>query len=70
MGRRAARTFQGLTLDQVDVVLLGQEAGFAPSHQAFQVAMVRVKVELGALKHGERDHSQFGLKQLWLPVCS
>lgn len=32
--------------------------------------MVHVKVELGALKHGERDPSQFGVKQLWLPVCS
>lgn len=47
-----ALTFQGLTLDQVDVVPLGQEAGFAASHQALQVAMVHVEVQLGALKHG------------------
>lgn len=37
--------FQGATLDQVDVFLLGQESGFAPSQQAFQVAKVHVKAQ-------------------------
>lgn len=67
---RAGLTFQGLALDQVDVVLLGQEAGLAPTHQAFQVAMVHVEVQLGSLKHGERDHCQVGLTQLWILVGS
>ena len=70
MVRRAALTFQGLALDQVDVVLLGQQAGLAPSHQAFQVAMVHVKVELGTLQHDQRDQSQVGLKQLRILVSS
>lgn len=35
-------TLQGLALDQVEVVLLGQEAGLAASHQPLQVAMVHI----------------------------
>lgn len=61
MARGAAPTFQGLALDQVEVVLLGQEAGFAPSHQALQVAMVHIEVQLGAFQHGDRGHAETAL---------
>lgn len=62
-GEKRALTFQGLALDQVDIVPLGQEAGFASSHQALQVAVVHVEVQLGALQHGE-GWPRFGLRQL------
>lgn len=61
MVRGAGPTFQSLALDQVDVVLLRQEAGFAPSHQALQVAVVHIKVQLGAFQHGDSDHAETAL---------
>lgn len=61
MARGAGPTFQSLALDQVDVVLLRQEAGFASSHQALQVAVVHIKVQLGAFQHGDSDHAETAL---------